>query len=159
MTCPHIGFLFALSYISIPAILKTPGIPEVTLVTLWRYVYFRGFHISPFLAVFSGICSITSSYATVNKNTANRLILAGLFMIGVVPYTLITVSPTNRILMAREKLLIERSYAETNESVTATSLEGETMEDSRRLVNKWARLNYIRAALPAVGAVLAWTCW
>lgn len=80
-------------------------------------------------------------------------------MIGVVPYTLITVSPTNRILMAREKLLIERSYAETNESATATSLEGGTMEDSRRLVNKWARLNYIRAALPAVGAVLAWTCW
>lgn len=136
----------------------TPRLSEASIVTLWKHVYCRGFNVSPFTAVISGVISLTNAYLTgsTDRLRANRLVVAGLFMIGVVPFTLITISPTNRILMAREVNL--QSTAEKMGGKTDVQEKG-TMEDSRRLVQKWANLNLIRAMLPAAGALATLTAW
>ena len=88
------------------------------------------------------------------------------------PYTLALVSPTNRTLM-RSKARFMKKKAEAvrqqgNVHVVNMNVVGfgvcvakktEDMEDLRRLIGKWAVLNYVRAALPAVGALFAWSAW
>jgi len=152
------GFLVCLSYVSIPAILQPKDVSERTLLSLWRAIYFKGFHLSPPLAILSGAgCMANSFIGRMNGSgvASSRMFVAGLCMAGVIPYTIFFVAPTNRVMMGRLAKLESPTKTDKTEGATET----QNLEESRRLVGRWAVLNYGRFALPFVGSLLAWTVY
>jgi hypothetical protein len=125
---------------------------------LWKSVYFRGFYISPPLAVGSALCSFANAYIALSNTTleplvrqtkAIRLFVAGSLMLGVVPYTIAVVAPINRKMMRRHAELTAKTGKK--EETAASGAE------AKRLVKMWEVLNYGRMLLPLTGAILAWS--
>ncbi|KAK0104865.1 hypothetical protein ONS95_005131 [Cadophora gregata] len=148
------GVLLSLSYISIPALLSV-DLPETHLIDLWRTVYFRGFRLSPPLAVPSGLACLASAMLSsqVDSRSTSYLLTAALLNLSVVPYTILFVSPTNKKLMAKGATLAKKS---TEKNIQNTRDDMNSIEETRMLCARWAALNYGRMLLPLGGMVLAW---
>lgn len=142
--------------------LAIPHLPERTLLSVWKQIYYRGFHLSPPLSVFSGTCCFLNAYlaskrghypSTTNNggSTVARLLLAGTLMLGILPYTWLVVSPGNKKMMVRWRELVDAKGGAVGEE----GKEGGVV--SRERVGRWARLNYGRVVLPLAGALVAWT--
>ena len=149
------GFLTTFSYVTIPGLLAVPDLPESTLLSVWKQLYYRGFHLSPPLSVFSSFCCFINAYLASRHHSTNstvsRLLLAGFLMLGILPYTGLMVAPGNRKMMKRWRELVD----ENGRAVREESKEGGV--DSRERVRRWGRLNYGRVVLPLAGAFIAWT--
>ena len=149
------GFLTTFSYVTIPGLLAVPDLPESTLLSVWKQLYYRGFHLSPPLAVFSGSCCFINAYIVSKHHSTNstvsRLLLAGCLMVGILPYTGLIVAPGNRIMMRRWKELVDKNGRAVGQESKERGLE------SRERVRRWGRLNYGRVVLPIAGAFVAWT--
>lgn len=76
------------------------------------------------------------------------LIIAGSFMVGIVPYTLALIAPVEEILLKKEATMRGKSATPKNER---SALE------TKMQLQFWAKLNYGRAALPLVGTLIAWS--
>jgi hypothetical protein len=159
------GCLLGLSYVSTAAILSPPGVPEVLMLSMWRTVFVRGFHLCPSLAIFSGLICFVNAYLS-HRHEANSvslgqdssrvylLLVAGAFMIGIVPFTLYMIVPTEEIMLKKEAKLDDG----INGKAGTSGSEGSAAE-TRRLLKRWATLNYGRAILPMVGVLVAWSVW
>jgi hypothetical protein len=83
------------------------------------------------------------------KSTPFRLnALATLLLPSIVPFTLLTMTPTNNKLLSKKDELATASLS--NKNVEAFAAEGETVHE---LMDKWASLNMARAVLVAAGAL------
>ena len=85
-------------------------------------------------------------------------------MIGVIPFTLSMVVPLEEIMLHKEGRLTKARQlaAEPNNYVIfqaeVSNSDGSAAE-TRRLLKRWAKLNYGRTLLPVVGALVAWSVW
>lgn len=149
------GFLTTFSYVTIPGLLAIPSLPESTLLSVWKQLYYRGFNLSPPLSVFSSSCCFINAYLASKHRSTNgtgsRLLLAGCLMLGILPYTGLMVAPGNRKMMTRWRELVD----ENGMAVGEERKEGRV--ESRERVRRWGRLNYGRVVLPLAGAFVAWT--
>ena len=87
------------------------------------------------------------------------LLVAGSFMMGIVPFTLYTIVPVEEILLEKEAKLAKTQKLAAGYD---TSIDGEaeakgSASETRRLLKRWAKLNYVRTTFPLVGLVVAWT--
>ncbi|KLU88057.1 hypothetical protein MAPG_07044 [Magnaporthiopsis poae ATCC 64411] len=144
------GCQISLSYVSLASILGPKDLDEKRALGQFRSVFDRGFHLCPLPAIASGLCCFANAaLVTMGRrsdgSTATRLIASGLLMIGLVPYTLIFILPTEEWLLKREKNANSGLRSDTEEKKTWV------------LLRRWGQLNYIRAIFPLAGMVLAWT--
>lgn len=170
------GCLLSLSYVSVTAILNAPGVAEGHMLTMWRTVFKRGFYLCPSQAILSGSLCFLNAFLTwrfeagsvgLEKGSSSRvylLLVAGAFMIGIVPFTLSMIVPLEEILLAKETKLAKAQdqAAEHTKGMNckSESLKGEeSAMETRRQLNRWALLNYGRTILPLVGALVAWSIW
>lgn len=84
-------------------------------------------------------------------------------MIGIVPFTLKMIVPIEEIMLTKEaKLTKARQLAAEHNGIDgkaeALGSDGSAAE-TRRLLKRWATLNYWRTTLPLVGALVAWSVW
>ena len=143
------------SYVTIPGLLAVPDLPESTLFSVWKQLYYRAFNLSPLLSVFSSFCCFINAYLASKHHSTNstvpRLLLAGCLMLGIVPYTGLIVAPGNKEMMTRWKELVDENGRAVGEENKGSGVE------SRERVRRWGRLNYGRVVLPLAGAFIAWT--
>lgn len=149
-----IGVLLSIAYVSIPALLSIADLPESTLLSLWKSNYFRGFHISPPLAVASGIACLANVVYLPSGFQSGRvkcLLMTAALNFSIFPYTALFISPTNKRLMAR---IADLSRTRAEKETAAESKE--RLEETRRLCARWGRLNYGRMLLQLGAVVSAW---
>lgn len=84
------------------------------------------------------------------------LLVAGSFMIGIVPYTLSLIVPLEEVLLNKQARLVKAAEKLDHNGVSERKVSA---EETRSLLNRWAVLNYGRTALPLVGLVVAWSIW
>jgi hypothetical protein len=82
-------------------------------------------------------------------------------MIGIVPFTLVLIVPTEEKLLGKEaKLRRSRNFnLKTKDKEEAASSFRHLSEDTRALMVHWNVLNYGRVVFPLLGMLLAWTLW
>lgn len=79
-------------------------------------------------------------------------VVSGLLTIGIVPWTMVVMAPTNKKLLDKAE---ETSSLAIDDKIVEVGLGGES---AHQLVDKWATLNLGRSIMLAVAAVLAtWT--
>lgn len=145
------------------------------MLSMWKTVFLRGFHLCPTLAAFSGFCCFVNAFLTYwyqagsvglehGSSTVFPLLIAGSFMIGVIPFTLSTIVPLEEIMLQKEGRLTKARQlaAERDNHVifqAEVSKSDESAAETRRLLKRWAKLNYGRTLLPVLGALVAWSVW
>ncbi|KAH6884203.1 hypothetical protein B0T10DRAFT_493739 [Thelonectria olida] len=160
-----VGCQFSLSHVSLATITGPPHVPENTLLTQFRTVFNRGFHLCPSSAFFSSFVCFANAALTYRHSPnveltlqglpgrVPRLLLAGSLMVGIVPYTLALIVPVEEVLLKREAKI-----AKARKDGSAPT-EGSTMDDTMALLRRWNVLNYGRTMLPLLGAIVAWTLY
>ena len=92
-------------------------------------------------------------YGTLNHAKAELYGLSALLTIGIVPYTLIAMVPTNKKLMSKA----EASKALSAEELFSQSGESKA-QPTKELLDLWATHNLARGLFPLAGSVLGlWT--
>jgi Domain of unknown function (DUF1772) len=147
------GVVFSFSGLLVPRILESP---TPLLLRQWKHAFDVGKTRVPPLA---GVCASSFLYLAyeVHKHNTPNVVpykwkmyaMSALLTLGIVPYTLLIMQPTNRKLESKEKET--RSLAVTDTIVEA----GLGEETAHALVDKWATMNIGRAALLSLAAVLA----
>ncbi|KAJ5673877.1 DUF1772-domain-containing protein [Penicillium macrosclerotiorum] len=142
------GNIAALSMNVTPALLQSwqeDNIPLTFLVKQWRNIYENGKSQNPPIAAAAGISFVYLAWsvrcrAPQSKPTLlNRSALfsaAAVLVIGIIPYTILTMSTVNNSLL--QKAL---STSELVEAETAS------------LIERWTTLNTLRSILPLAGAI------
>ncbi|ROW07772.1 hypothetical protein VMCG_03389 [Cytospora schulzeri] len=128
-----------LSILAVPGLLSTTSpVPSQLLAQQWAGIYNRGKVLGPQTAVISllGYGYLLYDRSRQNRSWGNILGAMGL-AVGIVPYTLIVMAPTNQALM--------------NVAKGVSSLGSEAVEE---LLVKWKWLNLIRSMFPLAGALL-----
>ncbi|KAL1971162.1 hypothetical protein VTN77DRAFT_113 [Rasamsonia byssochlamydoides] len=152
------GCQLSLSYVSIATVTGPPYVSEGVLLTQWKTLFARGFHLCPSSAFFSGLCCFANAALTyVSEGTSARmwtLLAAGSCMIGIVPFTLMTIVPLEKVLLGKEARLAKAR----REKVEGPEDEASAAE-TRRLLKRFNTLNYVRTILPVVGVIVAWNAW
>ncbi|KAK2768409.1 hypothetical protein FQN54_000264 [Arachnomyces sp. PD_36] len=166
------GGILSLSVLSIPTLAipaksttkLTPGTPIPHLTHQWLYLYGIGSSIAPKLAL---VCSTTFAYLGYTarstgttgasallrsrpaSTTSNLYYLAAVFTIGIAPFTLGVMWPTNTKLkeFAEREPVAEGTYIDEK-------VEKQEVEEVQGLLNKWTNLNIVRGILPLVGAAV-----
>jgi hypothetical protein len=148
------GNIASLSLISIPALTQSQdSVPPRILAKQWKDLYDLGKTQNPPIA---GVTAASFSYLawSVRSGTSLRLLAprnamqlyaaAAVFTLGIVPYTLITMNPTNN------KLIEKAGKVDVN----SKGLDG-TGDDKEvgELLKKWQVLNGIRGVIPLLGVV------
>lgn len=157
------------------SILSIPDLSEGILLSQWRSAFDRGFHLCPTTAFFSSAICFVNAFLTfwyksdsVDSDQVGRkvigLIVAGVFMVGLVPFTLATIVPQEEYLLGKEaKVTKQRRHTEDSKKVINGKIDvsgsEESVRETRAMVRRWIRLNYVRSILPLVGALIAWTIW
>ena len=92
-------------------------------------------------------------YGTLNHPKAEMYGLSGLAALGIYPYTIFVMMPTNQELFQKHD---EMKGLHVGEKATEVGLA--KGESTKELLDKWGMLNLGRGMLPLVGAVLGlWT--
>jgi len=146
------GNIAALSLISVPALSKShkeDSVPAGYLARQWKHTFEAGKSQNPPIA---GVATASFAYLAwsvragtslsllVPKNSIILYSVAAVFTIGIVPWTIIAMMPTNNKLLAK---------AEHSASVMADDKE---VSD---LLRKWTILNGVRSLLPLAGTAVA----
>jgi hypothetical protein len=162
--------------VSVVALLGNADVPEDVLLSQWRNVFKRGFRICPTTAFFTSLLSFSNAFLTYWFDSPSassesiggghkvlRLIIAGIFFIGLVPFTLTFIEPTNDYLMEKETKLSKRRElaketlkASAHGRVDMPANEG-SIAETRMMIKRWANFNYCRTTLPFIGALISWT--
>lgn len=163
-----IGNLFSLSYVSMGSILSATDAPEKTLLAMWHLVFIRGFYACPTIGFLSsGISALNAiitygseAYSTGSWSPSVRvykILLSGLFMFGMVPYTLKWVVPLEEVLLKKERDLLSSEKGGKSRGDSHSGRMSRT--ETREMLAQWVALNYGRMVIPFVGVVIAWTIW
>lgn len=138
------GLIASVSFLTVPT-LSTLA-PQLQ-VQQWRAIYRRGASIAPPTALFTSSVLLYASYTSfINSSplpnpTWKFCAAAVVLTSSIVPYTIVSMMPTNNKLMA----LAEKADA-----------KGEVKKDEvDRLTQKWSLLNIGRAMFPLLGAGVA----
>ncbi|KAL9602835.1 MAG: hypothetical protein Q9219_001530 [cf. Caloplaca sp. 3 TL-2023] len=139
LTPPPPGTLTACSSIAVPAVLTQRH--PAAIVEGWNSIFQNGIRIGPTLALTGavgyGVVGYAKSGATEDRGGSwMKWAGAAVGTVGIVPFTLLFLSPTNNRLLAQ--------YARLTLDEPAV----------RALVEKWAWLNLVRAAIPLLGTGL-----
>ncbi|KAL8908881.1 MAG: hypothetical protein Q9171_005278 [Xanthocarpia ochracea] len=133
------GTLYASSTLAVPAILAGKTNPSL-LASQWHSMYQTGMKVGPTLALLGAVNYLYVAWGAYNSTYDTRVwkgfVGAAVGTIGIVPFTLIFMAPTNSALIAQ----------------TAKTTLSEV--DVRGLVEKWAFLNLLRSGIPVVGTAL-----
>ncbi|RAH69911.1 DUF1772 domain-containing protein [Aspergillus aculeatinus CBS 121060] len=148
----RLGNIAALSLIAVPAVVETQKetpIPSSVVVKLWRGFYEKGKTQNPPIAAATATAFLYLAWSvrageplfrSAAYNRAGLYTAAAVLTLGIVPYTILTMRPTNNALLA---------LAQSPKDLTAAD---ETR--SQDLLKKWTSLNSLRGLLPLSGATL-----
>jgi uncharacterized membrane protein len=114
------GAAFYINFAEQPARL---GLDDRSLLAEWKPAYKRGFAMQAPLAVAGFVLGVVAWWRTGDW----VWLIGALVLVANWPYTLLGIMPTNNTLMALDP--------------------ADTGPDSRRLIEKWARLHAVRTAL------------
>ena len=149
----------SLTYVSLATIMTAP-LPEHVLLAQWKTSFLRGFHLCPTSSFFAGGCLLINALLTYFLAEGNQwgrirtLLLSAAFILSLVPYTLSIIVPLEKVLLKKEAQYRTKPRAEKDEGGNATSLV-----ETKALLVKFGKLNYVRTLLPLLGAVTAWFAW
>ncbi|KAH9926951.1 uncharacterized protein B0H18DRAFT_1004682 [Fomitopsis serialis] len=135
------GFMSSSSLVSIPPLsLAPPALAARQFATLYR----TGARIAPATAVLAALAHLYLAYqsAAASPREGYAYLAAGVLTLSVVPYTLVSMMPTNKALLA---------VAES-EGV-GKDAAGDSADEARvvSLLWKWRGLNLVRSFGPAAG--------
>jgi hypothetical protein len=116
-------FFGAAVYVNVAEHPARCNLDRQSLLTEWKIAYKRGFAMQAPLALAGFILGLVAAWQTGNWRWA----LGALILVANWPFTIIVIMPTNRSLMA--------------------IAPEEAGPESRRLIEKWARLHAVRSAL------------
>ncbi|KIM92900.1 hypothetical protein OIDMADRAFT_21636 [Oidiodendron maius Zn] len=137
------GAMMSLSLVAVPVFLDTDTQPSHLLAHFVR-LYHYGHRLMPSLAVGTFTLYAISSYkAHAVDEIWLRPLLAGVITLSLVPFTWVTMTPTNYALFD----LYDQGKAEKKVDFGQV----------RRLVVKWNWLHIVRSLFPLLGAVLGGT--
>ncbi|KAL8871559.1 MAG: hypothetical protein Q9174_002631 [Haloplaca sp. 1 TL-2023] len=134
------GAVVALSYSTIPIFVSHPN--EVSLQHL-RALFSSGSHIFPQLATASSAAfSALAYYAPAGSSLRSQYIVAAAWTIGIAPFTLFIMKPTN--------MTLKQIGEQGDEGIKKSGGEQRVQE----LLYRFSRLNVVRGGLLAFGAGL-----
>lgn len=151
LTLPS-GYVGCFSYAGVATLTEAP---LKTLVKQFYRMYNIGKTSSPPLALTATLCNGFSAYRSRRKNAliggmATPFMLyvaAAISVMAIVPFTLLYMEPAvNRQLL--------QLGSQANRGVKAEHL-GASEEDVRKLLVRWKGLNFVRATLAGMGALLS----
>ncbi len=124
--------------LSVPGLLAAQ-IPSRTLAIQWQAIYDRGKVAAPGIAILSLLGYVYLAYSHYHEGREWRgFAVAALLTIGIAPFTLIAMAPTNNTLIGV-----------ANGAITSVGDEA-----ARQLVEKWGGLNLTRSLLPLAGSIV-----
>ena len=136
------GGLFAGSALYI-TIVETPAMREVGLDDQWRFfphMYKRAAASQSCYTAIAGIAGIIHGTRVINAPSYRNLwIAAGSIFLGMFPYTLICMIPTNQTII------------DDNKSSESGKQSGFNTDEKTELLNKWALLHLVRTVGSVVG--------
>jgi hypothetical protein len=137
------GTSLSLSYFLIPRLLESP---TPVMLTQWARTYARGAAVMPAAAVLSAAGMFWLSLVT-REERARGYLAAGLLTVGIVPYTILVMTGTNKTLKGLEgEMGIESAAAAAGKEVGV-----EAERSAKGLVDWWGVLNLGRAGLLIAG--------
>lgn len=144
------GVSLSLSALVIPRILESP---TPLLLKQWKHNLDSGKKSLPPLAGVSAAAFFYLAYEARKVHTIlprkwQLYLASGLLAVGIVPYTLIIMAPTNSKLIAREE---ETRSLGSEDKIVEAGLGGET---AHKLVDDWATLNLGRSIMLGLAAVI-----
>lgn len=147
------------------AILSVPDVGEYTALSMWKVTFNRGFYLCPTQAMFSSSIFVLNAFLTFlygqpensSQNIVYMLLMAGILAMSLVPFTLVMIVPIEESLLERHRKLsregpqtISQGKLHSNAAATLRAME------SRRVMEKWVSLSYLRTILPAVTVAWIW---
>lgn len=134
LTVLTLGVIAGLSLVGCPAAIGLSG----SSAAAWAGLYNHGIAIMPKVAITVALSHLYSAYATENRrNNRTWYLAAALLAVSIIPYTLLTMRPTN------DKLLS-----------AAAGISKYGADEITHLINRWAALNLGRSLLPLASAVV-----
>lgn len=150
------GNIYALSVVSVPALSKSQkqdSVPAGYLARQWKYIFEDGKVQNPGVAAIASasfaylawsVRSGTALSLIVPKNSVRVYSISALLAIGVVPFTMLFMLPTNNRLIAKAE--------------QAAGVKGAVAADDKEvieLLRKWSVLSGIRSLVPLLGGVIS----
>ena len=127
-----------ITVVSVPGLLAAQ-IPGRTLAIQWQAIFDRGKVAAPGIALLSLLSYAYLAYSHYQEGREWKgFATAALLTIGIVPFTLIAMAPTNNTLIG----------------VASGAVTSVGDEAARQLVEKWGGLNLTRSLLPLAGSVV-----
>jgi hypothetical protein len=154
------GVSAGLSFFTIPRLLESP---TPLMLRQWRTMYIAGKHaaipgaflssLSYFFLAYNALSS-TNPFAGGNGNGVGiSYVVSGLLSVGIIPFTLLVLMPTNLKLEAKEEEV--RALKDGDGLVEIGVAGGET---AKVLVDRWGALNLVRVGMLITASVLGvWT--
>ena len=144
---------------------QTPGTAIAHLSHQWSDAYDRGIYLYPTTAFVSSLANCYLAWAlrgapgptAVNCSWSSFYITAAVTTVGIIPWTLIVMWPTNMKLKA---------HAARDDAAVADGTKGMVVSDQEKakrakedeevpaLVKKWGELNFYRSLFTVAGAVI-----
>lgn len=147
------------------AILGISDVSEYTALSMWKVTFDRGFYLCPTQAMFSSFIFLLNALLTFmygqpessSRNCVYTMFVAGILAISLVPFTLVTIVPLEEALLERHgKLSREGVHAMSKGKLQSDAAGTAKAIESRRLMEKWVSLNYVRTVLPALTVSWIW---
>lgn len=128
-----------LSMLAVPGLLSaTSTINAQALAQQWAGIYYRGKALGPQTALLSLLGYGYLTYKSTSDGLSwHKFVAAALLTIGIVPFTVMIMDPTNQALL---------------QITSGASSLG--MEATKDLLVQWKNLNLVRSFFPLAGAVL-----
>lgn len=166
-----VGANLTISYLAVPSLVlpapskpvtnpsSTPTTSPPQLARQWRSIYSAAM---PIAIAGSAISCTSFIYAALqvpmtHPTQRNLLFAAGSCAIFVMPYTIMLMAPTNSVLQERASAAdAMEDFGEGDVTeVGMPKAQGLRGYRTVELINRWAMLNYGRAAIPAIGILCA----
>jgi len=147
------GTVFSMSFYSVPRLLESPS---PLLLKQWSNLFNAGRKTAPPIGALSAVSYFYLAYASTlpsqHKSKLYGYLAAGILSMGIMPYTLAVMLPTNKKLLAKVEEM--KAFAK-GDSVVEVGLGEET---AHKLVDWWAVLNLGRGLMLGIAGILgAWT--
>lgn len=149
----HAGSQLSLSFVSGAGLLATPAADEAVLLAQFRVIFRRGFYLCPPFAAVATLANLGNALIGWRVNgcrltrKALRSLLAGLCTASLIPFTLMFIVRT-------EGALLEKATRKAGNGDEGAS---SSIDRTRELIKRWAKLNYLRSLIPLMGALLSYS--
>ncbi|EAW25722.1 anthrone oxygenase encC [Aspergillus fischeri NRRL 181] len=149
------GKITAHSLVSVPALLQSKsedGLSSCTILLVWRRIYECGHTHSPQIAACTSTAFAYLAWCASDRTPRLLYGTAASLVMGIVPYTLLFMGPTNC-------QLLKRAAAEGEEKVTGATRGNDMVNapsevTTEELLSHWKFLAGIRGLLPLAGGIL-----